>query len=400
MSAATACPQCGTPAVAGDRFCEGCGEPLPRPGVEAGAGQGGSGSGAGTDGEAGQPSAAEPAQLSEATVPVLGRAVARPRPRSCTECGGEIDDDGYCTQCGAKAPRERDHLELAPAGWVAAVSDRGVRHHRNEDAAAALAEPGRAALVVCDGVSSSADSDVASLAAAKAAAKALGTGSVGLATGAARLATLGSRMTEAARAASAAVAAAPPDGTDNPPSYTFVAAAVQEPAVVVGVVGDSRAYWLPDDADPVVLTVDDSVSGQQIAAGRARADAEAGPLAHTITRWLGVDSPDETPRLTSFEVDRPGWLLLCSDGLWNYCSEATAVRAVLDGVLDAGPGQRPDETPDERPDETPDPARRDPLATAAALVAWANEQGGHDNITVVLARLGRTPGAGEGAEQA
>jgi hypothetical protein len=29
----------------------------------------------------------------------------------------------------------------------------------------------------------------------------------------------------------------------------------------------------------------------------------------------------------------------------------------------------------------------DPLAVASALCTWANEQGGHDNVTVALARL-------------
>ena len=50
---------------------------------------------------------------------------------------------------------------------MAACCDRGVRHHRNEDATATAADPApgsRAVLVVCDGVSTSIDSDVASLA--------------------------------------------------------------------------------------------------------------------------------------------------------------------------------------------------------------------------------------------
>jgi serine/threonine protein phosphatase PrpC len=290
-----------------------------------------------------------------------------------------VDADGYCTQCGAKAPLPRDHMVMVPAGWVAAVSDRGVRHRRNEDAAAVLADGGHAALVVCDGVSTSQDSDVASLAAAQAAAAALGTGSVGLAEGSARVAALGARVTRATAAAAAAVAAATHDvEAESPPSCTFVAAVVQGPLVVVGVVGDSRAYWLPDAGEPQLLTIDDSVAGQQIAAGKPRAEAEAGPQAHAITRWLGVDSPDESPRLTSLAVDGPGWLLLCSDGLWNYCSEPTAMRDVVASSLAQAGGA--------------------PLATASALVDWANAQGGHDNITVVLARLGAA--REEGTDQA
>lgn len=349
------CATCGTTVGPGDRFCEHCGADLP------------------SDGHAAAGEAVGAVVLEDpdtATAPMLAPARREPPRRPCLECGGAVDDDGYCTQCGAKAPSERDHIAVAPVPGVAAVSDRGRRHHRNEDAAAVLADgAGRAALVVCDGVSTSVSSDVASLAAARAAAEELGTGSVGLAEGSALVAALGARVTQAAAAAASAVAAATVDGdADSPPSCTFVAAAVQDPVVVVGVVGDSRAYWLPDVGEPALLTIDDSVAGQQIAAGRPRAEAEAGPQAHAITRWLGVDSPDQTPRLTALEVDGPGWLLLCSDGLWNYCSEPAALAAVAaSAIADAG---------------------GDPLAAASALVDWANAQGGHDNITVVLARLG------------
>ena len=70
----------------------------------------------------------------------------------------------------------------------------------------------------------------------------------------------------------------------------------------------------------------------------------------------------------SLDLDGPGWVLVCSDGLWNYCSEP----------------QRP-----RRPGGDARAARRgaDPLALAAALVDWANAQGGQDNITVALARI-------------
>ena len=97
----------------------------------------------------------------EETIPVT---------RPCPNCGGVIGADGYCETCGMKAPTERDHYTEQPAMWVAACCDRGIRHHRNEDATAIAAEtePGsRAVLVVCDGVSTSIDSDLASLAGAR-----------------------------------------------------------------------------------------------------------------------------------------------------------------------------------------------------------------------------------------
>ena len=62
---------------------------------------------------------------------------------------------------------------------------------------------------------------------------------------------------------------------------------------------------------------------------------------------------------------------MCSDGLWNYCSAAPDLRRLLDEEIGRVGG--------------------DPLAVASALCDWANEQGGHDNVTVALARLTPTP---------
>lgn len=82
-----------------------------------------------------------------------------------------MDSDGYCENCGHAQPRERDHMEQE-LGAVAAVSDRGLRHHRNEDAFAvsstALPDGSLAVVaIVCDGVSSATRPDEASLAASR-----------------------------------------------------------------------------------------------------------------------------------------------------------------------------------------------------------------------------------------
>ena len=74
--------------------------------------------------------APDPRVASEAADPAEGAA----SPASCVACrAGRVDDDGYCENCGHAQPRERDHMEQE-SGPVAAVSDRGLRHHRNEDA--------------------------------------------------------------------------------------------------------------------------------------------------------------------------------------------------------------------------------------------------------------------------
>jgi serine/threonine protein phosphatase PrpC len=236
-------------------------------------------------------------------------------------------------------------------------------------AIAADEAPGsRALLVVCDGVSSSLDSDVASLAAARAAREVLEAGHAqGLGTESSRSSAIAARLKAAADAASDAVLDSTSPDSPNPASCTFVAAVLEDGLLVAGNVGDSRAYWFPDEAEAVALTVDDSWAAELIATGISRAEAESGPHAHAITRWLGKDAPDHTPRTVTVQVTGPGWLLVCSDGLWNYCSEAAPLADLVRQTA-AGTGG-------------------EPKATASALVDWANAQGGQDNITVALARI-------------
>ncbi|MDC7338963.1 hypothetical protein PQR15_23735 [Streptomyces lydicus] len=90
---------------------------------------------------------------------------------------GAVDEDGRCERCGHARPRARDHMERELAG-LAAVSDLGHRHHRNEDffALRSAALPDGALVVVavvCDGVSSATRPDEASQAASEAAGEAL-----------------------------------------------------------------------------------------------------------------------------------------------------------------------------------------------------------------------------------
>jgi serine/threonine protein phosphatase PrpC len=146
-----------------------------------------------------------------------------------------------------------------------------------------------------------------------------------------------------------------------------VAAVLDGSLLVAGWVGDSRAYWLPDEGPAGALTVDDSFAAEQVAHGVPRHEAENGPHAHAITRWLGLDAPDHTPRTVSRELDTPGWVLVCSDGLWNYCSEADDLATLVRQTAHGSGAQ--------------------PTALAEALVDWANAQGGRDNITVALARF-------------
>ena len=79
---------------------------------------------------------------------------------TCRRCGAAaLADDLYCEACGDASPRPPDHVEI-PGLAVAAVSDRGILHGRNEDAIAVREDAGAVGVVVCDGVSNVQDSDI------------------------------------------------------------------------------------------------------------------------------------------------------------------------------------------------------------------------------------------------
>ncbi len=360
------CPACGEQLADGAQFCEACGASVS--GVPAPVAWAGAGSDLDDLSPISRPTARDAASSGPPAVPA---------PRACAQCGSPVGDDGYCTVCGSKAPSERDHFEQAPSAWVAGVCDRGVKHARNEDAMALFAEPdrgGRAVLVVCDGVSNSDGSDVASLAAVQAALEVLRPPlPKGMGDAASADAVATRVLTTAAAAANTAVIAHTEPSSARPASCTMAVGLVDGATVRCAVIGDSRAYLLPDEGEGSQLLPDDSMAQALIAAGHPREEAEASPHAHAITKWLGADSPDVVPRVATVTADRPGWLLVCSDGLWNYASEPEALRAQVDAA-----------------------GTTEPLPLASALVAWAIAQGGHDNITVALARVGPMP-VGENA---
>ncbi|KOX29717.1 serine/threonine protein phosphatase [Streptomyces sp. NRRL F-4707] len=313
---------------------------------------------------------------------------AQPRPagpaaaeKVCVACrAGRVDDDGYCENCGHAQPRERDHMEQE-SGPVAAVSDRGLRHHRNEDAfsvgCTVLPDGAPASVaIVCDGVSSATRPDDASLAASRAAGESL-LGALPRGTHPQQA------MHDAILAAAQAVNALADEPAtareqaphQNAPACTLVGAVVTAGLLVVGWVGDSRVYWVPADrsAPPARLTEDDSWAAQMVAAGLMNeAEAYADERAHAITGWLGADAYELEPHTASFKPDRAGVVVVCTDGLWNYAESAQ-----------------------EMADAVPLDAAARPLHSARVLVGHALDGGGHDNVTVALLPFPAPPqGAG------
>lgn len=123
-------------------------------------------------------------------------------------------------------------------------------------------------------------------------------------------------------------------------------------------VGDSRVYLLSDGVLHQ-LTEDHSLVETLVRQGRITPEeATTHPQRNVLTRAMGVD--DEVSMDVWLLDPRPGdRLLLCSDGLFNELDDA-----VIQRLLSESPG---------------------PADAAVALTAAADDAGGRDNITVVVA---------------
>lgn len=343
------CPGCGSQVAGHEQFCEACGLPLLP-----------------------SSSARSPEAIGElSTVATRKQSSGTDSSPRCADCGGSIDADGYCETCGTKALSGRDHFEENPAPWLGGVCDKGLRHERNEDALAiAVGDSGDGVIVVCDGVSTSDDSHVASMACAQAAREFL-VSEVSRTTipDPAVHETMAAGLVDATVAANAAVVCTSDPESDNSASCTIVAVVVTQTHLHYAHLGDSRLYWFGDDGQLLLLTADDSVAQTRIEMGVPREEAETGVNAHAITRWLGRDSEDIIPHTGAHAMDGAGWALVCTDGLWNYASDPAQLWSQLIAAIG------------------PDRENADPLRVARSLVTWANQQGGRDNITVALARV-------------
>lgn len=341
-----------------------------------------------------------------------------PKP-ACVSCGErEVDvEEGYCHSCGYRQPRERDHLVVGD-GPMVAISDRGRRHHHNEDAVALglvrsddIGAGGTEAmvLVVCDGVSSTPGSAEASAAAAVAARDHLvaalsgqadiaavsspagsadpadptetvaddpaGSADLSLATadeegpghldGASPLDVTALLVDAVAAAQSSAAASPGPDisaMSDGPPSSTLVAVVIR-PSPGAGPEADGEGWAAASEFELTTAWVGDS---RAYWVTDDDAVALSGPdheLAGSLVRWLGADSLDPTPDIDVRTITGGGHLVVCTDGLWRYASEPVELGALLRRLVSEGLAG---------------------TSLAEGLVDHANEGGGHDNITVAL----------------
>ncbi|MFJ3924465.1 PP2C family protein-serine/threonine phosphatase [Streptomyces sp. NPDC090022] len=286
-------------------------------------------------------------------------------------CGGTVAPDARCWDCGRPQPAFRAYLEVTAPGGAAGVCDRGLRRELNADALAVTRAGAWTIGVVCDGVSMAPRADRAAQVAAETGARALASALAGgalpehaLADAAVRAGRAVSALAAGPRSTGAGPAAAHPpgpgsagarvpggpgtpgggpDSAGGAPACTYAAGIVGPEGVWTSWVGDSRAYWLPDEGPGWLLTEDDVGAYDALSA------------------WLGADAGDPVAGLRSHRPSGPGRLLLCTDGLWRHLPDPASLRSAL--------GHR-------RP--------ADLLADARTLVGHALGAGGEDNITALL----------------
>ncbi|MBD0290745.1 MAG: Stp1/IreP family PP2C-type Ser/Thr phosphatase [Thermoleophilia bacterium] len=138
---------------------------------------------------------------------------------------------------------------------------------------------------------------------------------------------------------------------------TVTAAIVGGQRIVVGHVGDSRAYRVRD-GELHQLTEDHSLVADLVRSGRLTPEeADAHPQRSVITRALGTD-PEVDVDTCAVEAQPGDVYLLCSDGLTTMVGDDEILRVLAES--------------------------RSLEAAGKALVKAANRHGGDDNVTVVL----------------
>jgi protein phosphatase len=146
----------------------------------------------------------------------------------------------------------------------------------------------------------------------------------------------------------------------RPMGTTILAAVVTPRKVYIGNVGDTRCYHIRD-GEIIAKTEDHSWVDEQVRLGlMSKAEAESDTRRNVVTRSIGTH-PDVVVDTYLWHVVPGDMLLLCSDGLVNMVKDSEILTEFKKRGAMAEIAQR--------------------------LVNLANEKGGMDNITVLIAHL-------------
>ena len=232
-------------------------------------------------------------------------------------------------------------------GAYAVASDTGRRRRRNEDNYV-VAPP---LFAVADGMGGAQAGEVAS----KLAASALEGSSWGDLDGLERVDAL---IQEANRRI---YDRASTDPTASGMGTTMTVALVEGMSVVIGHVGDSRAYLVRGDTMEQ-LTEDHSLVNELLKSGKlSEEEAQIHPQRSVITRAVGTD-PNVDVDVFTIDAEDGDVFLICSDGLTDMVGDVDILELV-------------------------DQNRGDLEKAVRSLVQFANKEGGEDNITAVAFRI-------------
>ena len=250
---------------------------------------------------------------------------------------------------------------VRPAAVWCARTDAGHVRDNNEDAVAV--DPARGLAVLADGMGGYNAGEVASALAVELVSTQLGQWLDQAGAAAQPHAIADAMQTCVERANRAIFQAACENAAYEGMGTTLVALVLHGRTLVLGHIGDSRAYRLRGGVLRQ-LTNDHSLLQEQIDMGLiTEEEAAYSPYRGLLTRAMGAE--ETVPLDVQTQAVEPGDLyLLCSDGLTDMLSDAE-LAATLTG-------------------DAPLPL------LAQALTDKANAQGGHDNISLILCRM---PGA-------
>jgi protein phosphatase len=142
---------------------------------------------------------------------------------------------------------------------------------------------------------------------------------------------------------------------------TLTAAATLGDDIVIGHIGDSRAY-LYRGGVLKQLTRDHTVAQELIDAGLSGADPAARSMRHVLTAALGVLGTRTKPEVKRIQLRPHDQILLCTDGLTAMVDDST-ITSALHSAASAS-------------------------VACEDLTSLALAAGGRDNVTVVVARFG------------
>ncbi|GAB2516902.1 hypothetical protein GCM10027064_13220 [Microbacterium petrolearium] len=158
------------------------------------------------------------------------------------------------------------------------------------------------------------------------------------------------------------------DGTGTTVTGLYLDADAEQPSWVVLNIGDSRVYLMRDEA-LVQVTTDHSLVQELVQAGRlSPEEAESHPYGNVITRAVG---PTESvvPDYVRVDVVDGDRFVVCSDGLTKELTDYGILHFLRENA--------------------------DPAAAVEAMLAAALENGGRDNVSIVIVDVAIEGGAAD-----